>query len=134
MPSTKISPQTQTSLLVPEISWHLQVICLRNAKAQYLSISLVNFVKDPGLLDYHLASLLISTFEIILVWWSRLEFTRFARSLVWKFRLGWTRSMGPVYREVGQIASLSRACLYTPGYTSTLVIPSMQLNARKYGS
>ena len=38
------------------------------------------------LLDYHLASLLMSTSEIILVlFWSRPEFARFVRFMVWKF-------------------------------------------------
>ena len=38
------------------------------------------------LLDYHLASLLINSSEIVLVsTWSRLEFVHFACSLVWKF-------------------------------------------------
>ena len=36
--------------------------------------------------------------------------------------------------RIGHITSLSPACRYSPGYTSTLVNPGMQINVRKYGS
>ena len=39
--------------------------------------------------------------------------------------------MGPVYREVSQITSLSPACRYTPGGTGTLVIPASNRHAAK---